>query len=845
MADVATTNPKACRSQSETVTYKPSLHNRSRKHTLRFKSLSQWLDAGVAMCLVVLFQWTLSSCSSDDNAEGTTPVEKEIVHTVAVVAPIGDASTKTRLERTAQWFAENHREAQQDDSVVIRFQLEWHDEMSEDLTALSTQLANRSDVVAVIGPFGNEAVNAFAPACLKTHKALIAPTATSEEVLRRYAVASRTDVLADHHFFWPLTEADVRFTETLMSLFVAWLGDKPEYFGIHPNAAIIAPDDLFGKTFNDWAPFHANNLGIELTDNRQYATDSDLEKAVADYLASLEDKVVVPITAESWASASFCVVESIQQMVKVARLRRKWMVEKQLVTWDEETPWDDPGHDDVWHLVEGFARSWYGFPTLSEDQLATLSARDKAMIQGCQGFMPYANPATGFENAYEERYGAKPTFAECKFYDALLLTASATAVYESLYKDKESKSIDNDFFNTAIWYVAGETETSEAPSVWRASDMRDYLAAARSMKKTPCLNGASGLIMFDRASCTQIARTTYLHWQVMDGSINHVAYYAPDATTIVSPSASWNMMYDEESALKSFGQMAADRDPDIHYPELSDQYAVLVQGSKGSLNYRHLADVLNVYQLLRKGGFDDDHIILIIDKQEAAANNNVIRYSYYGKDLMGGTDGLPPAIVDYDNADLTAADIADILTAKTSDRLQTTLPATQGDNSSAAPNVLFYWSGHGRSSANGWSNEFAWLNTGGGNGFTDLMMQETAQTMFATGQCRKLLVVAEPCYGEVVIKALDGITGALGMSGANANEQSLADNWDNNNSRWLCDRFTKNFVECLSANPATNYRDLFLYCSKNTLGSHASIVNAARFGNLYAVNPLEFIKYNK
>ena len=794
-----------------------------------------------AVCLVVLFQLTLSSCSSDDKSDVTPPADREIVHIVAVVAPIGDAATKTRLERTAQWFAENHHEAQQGDSVVIRFQLEWYDEQNEDLTALSTQLANRSDVVAVVGPFGNEAVDAFAPACMKKHKALIAPTATSEEVLRRYAVASRTDIFSDVHFFWPLTEADVRFTETLMSLFVAWLGDMPEYYGIQPNAAIIAPDDLFGKTFTDWAPFHANNLGIELTDNRQYATDSELEKAVTDYLASME----LPIDTESWASANFCVVENVQQMVKVARQRRKWMVENQLVTWDTQTPWDDPAHDDVWQMVEGFVRTWYGFPTLSEEHLATLSSRDKAMIQGCQGFMPYANPATGFEKAYEERYGSKPTFAECKFYDALLLTASATAIYESISNYDQDRSVDNDLFNNAIWYVAGETETGTAQSVWRASDMRGYLATARELKKVPCLFGASGLIMFDRSNCTQIARTTYLHWQVMDGSINHVAYYAPDATTIVSPSVSWNMLYDEESALKSFEQMAADRNPDIHYPELTDQYAVLVQGSKGSLNYRHLADVLNVYQLLRKGGFDDDHIILVIDKQEAAANNNVVRISNFGKDLMGGTDGLPPAVVDYDNADLTAADIADILTGKTSDHLQTTLPSRQGGDGSGAPNVLFYWSGHGRSTANGWSNEFAWLDTGSGNGFTDLMMQKTAQTMLTTGQCRKLLVVAEPCYGEVVIKALDGITGVLGMSGANANEQSLADNWDPDNSRWLCDRFTKNFVECLSANPATCYRDLFIYCSVNTLGSHACIVNAANFGNLYAINPQEFIIYNK
>lgn len=198
-------------------TYQLTLCNLLREHILCLDRLCEGLVSGVAVCLVVLFQLTLSSCSSDDSADVPKPTNKEIVHTVAVVAPIGDASTKSRLERTAQWFAENHREAQQGDSVVTRFQLEWYDELSEDLTTLSTQLAKSEDVVAVIGPFGNDAVDAFAPACMKKHKALIAPIATSEEVLRRYAVASRTDIFLDNHFFWPLTETDVRFTETLMS----------------------------------------------------------------------------------------------------------------------------------------------------------------------------------------------------------------------------------------------------------------------------------------------------------------------------------------------------------------------------------------------------------------------------------------------------------------------------------------------------------------------------------------------------------------------------------------------------------------------------------------------------
>ena len=82
------------------------------------------------------------------------------------------------------------------------------------------------------------------------------------------------------------------------------------------------------------------------------------------------------------------------------------------------------------------------------------------------------------------------------------------------------------------------------------------------------------------------------------------------------------------------------------------------------------------------------------------------------------------------------------------------------------------------------------------------------------------------------------------MSGASATEQSWADCWSNDAHVWLCDRFSQNLVTCLTDNPDTSFRDLFLYCATHTLGSHAKIVNAAHFGNLYTTGPSEFIRYH-
>lgn len=99
--------------------------------------------------------------------------------------------------------------------------------------------------------------------------------------------------------------------------------------------------------------------------------------------------------------------------------------------------------------------------------------------------------------------------------------------------------------------------------------------------------------------------------------------------------------------------------------------------------------------------------------------------------------------------------------------------------------------------------------------------------------------------GEGVIRAVKGLPGVLAISGASANEQSWADNWSDEARVWMCDRFSLNLVTCLSDNPQSNFRDIFLYCAQHTLGSHAKIVNAANYGNLFTTGPAEFILYNK
>lgn len=296
--------------------------------------------------------------------------------------------------------------------------------------------------------------------------------------------------------------------------------------------------------------------------------------------------------------------------------------------------------------------------------------------------------------------------------------------------------------------------------------------------------------------------------------------------------AAWNWLVNNPE--EAFANEAENKDAGITYPALSDQYAVLVQGSDGWSNYRHQADVLSIYQLLRQNGFDDNHIILVLDKSLSADSKNleggVIRATDEGPDL------LVNATIDYDNATLTPADISNILLGNKTATTPVVLPKDSQQN------VLFFWSGHGHNKASNGIDELAWRNAQNGQGLTASQLKATVARMQTDGHFRKMLIITEPCYSEAVITPLVGIPGVLAMSSAGRYEQSFADNWSSTLGVWRCDRFSRNLVSHLTATPATTYRDLYLYCAQHTLGSHVHIVNSANFGNLYTTGPQEFFE---
>jgi len=765
-----------------------------------------WLCAALFTIQCLLF----TSCAQKEDTIIYKDSRRWVEKTVAVVAPLNDPIMKKRLERTADWMLQSLHKAQLYDTLCIELKLEWYDENGNDLKALGERLANREDLMAVIGPFESEHVSLLAPYCQQTLKPLILPTATSETVIRRFAITSTGD--GQQPFLWSLTETDVSLSEILVSLFANRLSIQggTMFEGVS-DGALFAPADSYGQTFVEWAPFLTSELGFSLRVCEQYGDDESLYQRLDKYLSEL------PVL--SLEMPQFVVARNVNQIYQIARMRSaKWGMDP-----------DDPSLDNsssafirvLWAPV------YYACSNITEEAIAALGPRCVALTSGYQGFSPYADPMTGFEMSYEARFDTKPTFAECKFYDALLLAAFAANYME--HHPKSQLSTLNSQFNDAVVKIC-TTDNILSGHAWSETGMELYLSALERGELLG-FKGASGPVQFDSECYTAALNTTYVNWMITDGKIYHQSYYSTKGNAQTSQTlASWNYLM--KDAEKKFDSEYSESINPIVYPDLTDQYAVLVQGSNGWENYRHEADVLSIYQMLKANGYSDDHIILITSDDCVNAPENkdkgAVRTDPNGRNLREG------AVIDYRNADLTPQDIVNILKGVASDRTPVVLPADAGQN------VLLFWSGHGRSKAINGINEMGWRDLPAGKGMTAGLLAETLRAMAESQQFRQLLVCLEPCYSANMCEALEGIPGVLAICSSGPYEQSFADSWSNELGVWMCDRFSRNLIGHATDYPNGTYRDLYLYCAQHTLGSHVGIYNYKNFGNLYTTGPKDF-----
>ena len=426
------------------------------------------------------------------------------------------------------------------------------------------------------------------------------------------------------------------------------------------------------------------------------------------------------------------------------------------------------------------------------DMAYDLSLEGKLKNYDYVGTALSSRPGEGFDVAWKSRYGTVLPGGYAQLYDCFYLLAMAVAVVEggdaATVREALVKLTSGDKDATPIY-------------PWTASGMRNAFQAVRD-KDYGRITGVSGPLEFESQTHICQLGTTYSTWTYTDGKFVETGRFSRDYTG----SDLWNWtttqiedMYDEQAA-------------DLVYPALQDHYAVVVATSTGHSNYRHQADALAQYQMLKGFGYDDEHIILILEDDLGSD----VHVTPGGENLRTG------AVIDYKTSRVTPEDLRNIFSGTVTERTPEVV------NGSPGTNVFLFWSGHGAR-----DNVLKWAD--------EKMDAEVFRGILAAaeGNYRKLLAVMETCYSGSIGSYCKGLPGILFLCAAASGETSHADVMED--GIYLSNRFTRVFRSEVEANPAIALHELYYQLATRTTASHAGLYNDACYGNVYRNTLEEFL----
>lgn len=427
------------------------------------------------------------------------------------------------------------------------------------------------------------------------------------------------------------------------------------------------------------------------------------------------------------------------------------------------------------------------------DMAYDLSLEGKLKNYNYEGTALASRPGEGFDVAWETRYGTVLPGGYAQLYDCFYLVALAAELVEI----GDAPSV-----REAILKLTSGDKASTPIYPWTASGMRDAFQAAREGDYGR-ITGVSGPLEFESQTHICQLGTTYSTWVYTEGKYVETGRFSRNYTG----GDLWNWttsqiedLYDEEA-------------PDLVYPALQDHYAVVIATSTGRNNYRHQADALAQYQMLRGFGYDDEHIILILEDDLGSD----VHVTPGGENLRAG------AVIDYKTSRVTPEDLRNIFSGTVTERTPQVVRGGPGTN------VFLFWSGHGaRDEVLMWADDKLEAET-----FRDIL--EAAE-----GNYRKMLAVMETCYSGSIGSYCEGLPGVLFLCATRNGETSHADIMED--GIYLSNRFTRVFRSQVEANPAISLHDLYYQLATHTTASHAGLYNDACYGNVYRNSPEEFLK---
>ena len=562
-------------------------------------------------------------------------------------------------------------------------------------------------------------------------------------------------------YVWNLSQSDITQCELLLSQ--AKLSERK-------YVSLLTSNDDYGKSFSDWFGFQALELGLTVEDVIVYNSESEIREAVQ------------------------------QQYNKNRKFDRTLLFapgkEKDALVLDDE----------LCKLKSG-TKGYFEFPLLlCSDAMNSSSLLQQLKYSQYEGLALSATPNSGFNSLYKTKFGEEPICGEAHLFDAI------TLLHFSLAHQKVNNIEDLD--NSILAMINGRTTWNVS---WLADDMRSTFEMINKGVDID-LSGVTGDWTFDERTHASVLNSTYNHWLIQDGKYTTLEYLSKDGgSNTISTTQAWEW---KSSNMIDFNPEQAN----IEYPELEEKWAVVIGTSDKWAYYRHQADALAMYQLLKRHGYDDDHIILIIEDNIAYHPNNI--YPGVVKVRPDGDNLYHDVVVDYKINDITPSDLQNILTGNKSTNLKDVVSSTSSDN------IIIFWCGHGS------PNRLAW---GGENTVYSWQIHDILQEMYNSNKYRKILFSMEACYSGSIAEACKEIPGVLFITAANAYETSKADMKDADMGIWLSNGFTRAFQESIDENPHITMRDLYYKLARQTIGSHATVYNHTYYGNMYTNTMKEYL----
>lgn len=721
--------------------------------------IGYWLLV-IGNCLMVM-SFIFTSCRSENPTDGVTTTYK-----VALISPQSMWDSERSIVAGALATIDR---AQRGLTRRVGIEVEWIDEDAPDLSNTVYRIVENPEYAAIVGPKYSRHARIIATASLNSRIPVLMPSVTSAEVQRIYAGSNKSSPN-----IFCMNESDLAQTQAMLNILrKQFAADRIILLSRGGGA------DDYVSSFTAYLPYFATELrfaGVE------ELTFSDKE-SLRENLLLIRSKDIY----EKFTSVVFYVPSTVEDMRMM----------DELLTEEDITPGISIAGN-TQYLDNNT------FPRIFCPDLACNVVLENALTHDYEGIALCGDPESGFPTARKAQTGKEIQSGYAQLYDCFTLIGLALA-------HKETASSGT--LREAIVAVMDACDGYGDEFSWTEDGLRYGFQSIRN-GHIPVLSGASGSWVFDRETHISQLGSWYGHWRYYDGQYHLVEYMTRSDH---AQQASMDQMWDWSSDVIL---SISDETKEIVYEPLQDRYAVVMATSTGWNNYRHQADALDIYRMLRKAGYDDAHIVLITEDDLADNPQNphpgVVHVSPEGENLHENI------INDYRISELTPADLGHILSGTVTERTPEVVHGSKNTN------VLFFWSGHGV-----YDKKINWGNTG-------YVMADEIHAMLSAAQpnFRKLLFVMETCYSGSVGEDMPEIPGLLMLTACAPGEKSHADVIEG--SIYLSNAFTRVFREEVEQNTHITLYDLYTALARHTTASHAMMYNYASYGSVYSNTMAEY-----